>query len=46
MQSFRKQYLKRVLLSNLKYVTNEIFLYKMTNSHLGIFIDQFRFDSL
>lgn len=46
MQPFRKQYLKLVLLSNLKYVTNEIFLYKMTNSHLNIFIDQFHFDSL
>lgn len=46
MQSFRKQYLKLVLLSNLKYVTNEIFLYKMTNGHLNIFINQFHFDSL
>lgn len=46
MQSFRKQYLKLVLLSSLKYVTNEIFLYKMTNGHLNIFINQFHFDSL
>lgn len=46
MQSFRKQYLKLVLLSNLKYVTGEIFLYKVTNCHLRIFIDQFPFDSL
>lgn len=45
-QSFRKQYLKLVLLSNLKYVTNEIFLYKVTNGHFRIFIDQFHFDSL
>lgn len=46
MQSFRKQYLKLVLLSSLEYVTNEIFLYKMTNGHLNIFINQFHFDSL
>lgn len=46
MQSFRKQYLKLVLLSGLKYVTNEIFLYKMTNGHLNLFINQFHFDSL
>lgn len=46
MQSFGKQYLKLVLLSNLKYVTNEIFLYKMSNGHLNIFINQFHFNSL
>lgn len=46
MSSFRKQYLKLVLLSGLKYATNEIFLYKMINSHLKIFINQFPFNSL
>lgn len=46
MQSFGKQYLKLVLLSNLKYVINEIFLYKMSNGHLNIFINQFHFNSL
>lgn len=46
MQSFKKQYLKLVLLSNLKYVTNEIFLYKVANGHFRIFIDQFHSGSL
>lgn len=46
MQSFRKQYLKLVLRSVLKYVTNEVFLNKMTNGHLNIFFNQFHFDSL
>lgn len=46
MLPFRKQYLKRVLLSDLKYATNEIFLYKITNGHLNIFINQSPFNSL
>lgn len=46
MSSFRKQYLTLALLSDLKYATNEIFLYNITNGLLNIFINQFTFNLL
>lgn len=46
MSSFRKQYLELALLSDLKYATNEIFLYNITNGLLNIFINQFTFNLL